>query len=376
MTIPKKRACLYGFEPTLLGMLKESLYFAGAEPFEVEDLTGFSKMFKTQPPNIMVMSLDTLEALDFHVMVASDPQFDNVAIIVGVQDVFSPQLRAYLETCASDFFLVSQPYHLKRLTMAVMSQNPWSEVPTVSGKLLLADGNLERRIGVARSLRLAKYDVEFADSVNDLKEKAGGEHPYRMIISSIRLEDKQATDLFDSMYKNPEMKRAPWLIYSENEVVANTKSDAPEELVTIGKDMSAETISFHVQAILATPLKELRKSERLPYFTPVKFIIERINEELWGYSTDISENGIYIRTLIPPPPDTMLTISFKAPTAEGNVQLGARVCWRKEYGSASFPSKHSGFGVEYARFSEPDKAAVVTGYDVLSKSLGAKESKK
>ena len=57
-------------------------------------------------------------------------------------------------------------------------------------------------------------------AVNDLKDKAGAGHPYRMIISSVRLEDTEAADLFEKMYADPDMKKAPWLIYSENQVLA------------------------------------------------------------------------------------------------------------------------------------------------------------
>jgi CheY-like chemotaxis protein len=370
MTSTSKSACIYGFDPGLQASLKEILYFAGAEPFEVEDVSGLSKIFKTTPPDVIVMSLEALEMLDFHVMVGSDPQFDRVAIIAGIRDINTPQLRSVLETCATDFFLVSQPYHLKRLAMAVMAMNPWSEVPVSSGKLLLADANLERRIAIARSLRIAKFDVEFAESPEDLLAKIGGDHPYRVILSAVNLGQEDSPAIFGRIHCNREFKLVPWLIYETGRILANTKKDAPGDLVKIGSDLSPETVSFHVQNILASPMKELRKSERVPYYTPVKVIIERIREEIWGFSTDMSENGLYIRTLVPPPPGTMLTIAFRPPTAEGTVQMGARVAWRKEYGSAANPSKHPGFGIEFARISEPDRAALLSGYAILQRSIG------
>lgn len=375
MSTSGKKACIYGFDTTLMAALKEILYFAGSDPFEAEDVSSFSKIFKKDPPDIMVMSLEALEMLDFQIMVGSDSQFDDMAILLGVRDVFSPRLRNILETCAMDYFLASQPYHLKRLAMAVMATNPWSEVPTISGKLLLADGNLERRIAIARSLRIAKFDVEFAQSPDDLREKIVREHNYRMILSSLNIGVEDAIAIFRNVFEKADTKKVPWLIYETNNILANVKGDSPKELVKIGGDLSPETISFHVQSILSTPLKELRKSERLPFFTPVKFIIERIREEIWGFSTDISENGIYIRTLIPPPPDTMLTISFKAPTAEGMVQVGARVAWRKEYGDKSCPSKLPGFGIQFARVAAPDEAAILSGYHILLNAHRTKTSK-
>ena len=183
------------------------------------------------------------------------------------------------------------------------------------------------------------------------------------------LGQEDAPAIFTRVFSKEKFKPVPWLIYETNQLLANTKKGAAGELIKIGSDLSPETISFHVQSIIASPMKELRKSERIPYFTPVKVIIERIREEIWGFSTDMSENGIYIRTLVPPPVGAMLTISFKAPTAEGMVQLGARVAWRKEYGSQANPSKHPGFGIEFARISEPDRAALQSGYAIMLKAI-------
>jgi CheY-like chemotaxis protein len=368
MTTTEKKACIYGFDATFMNTLKEILYFAGADPFEVEDVAGLSKIFKKDPPHIMVMSMEVLEMLDFQIMVGSDPQFDKMALIVGVRDVFSAMLRKMLETCAADYFLMSQPYHLKRLAMAILAKNPWSEVPSSSGRLLVADANLERRIAMARSLRMAKFDVEFAESAEDLHEKIGKDHSYRMIISAMNVGMEDAIAIFRDSYGKPDFKKVPWLIYETSGLLANVQKEDPKKLVMLSHELSPETLSFHVQGILSSPMKDLRKSERLPYFAPVRFTIERINEEIWGYCTDISENGLYVRTLIPPPGDAMLTISFKAPTAEGMVQMGARVAWRKEYGDSSHPSKLPGFGLEFARLSEPDRAAVLTGYQILQKA--------
>ena len=104
-------------------------------------------------------------------------------------------------------------------------------------------------------------------------------------------------------------------------------------------------------------------------FAPVRFQVETLRDVVWAYTRDISLNGLFIRTIVPPPPETMLTISFRPPTGEGSVQVGARVAWRKEFGSGADPMKPSGVGVQFTRVSVPDGAAIEAGYGVLGDLL-------
>jgi|GEM_PF-4365552 len=372
MNEKKQNACIYGFEPGLRNSLKEILYFAGfTNPYDVEDVSGLSRIFKTDIPDIVVISLQALDELDFHIMIGSNPQFDRMVIITGVDDVESPNLRHAIETCAMDFFLISKPYHLKRQAMAVMALNPWEEIPAMGGKIFLADPNLERRIAVARSLRIARFDVDFAVETSEIEEKVRGEHPYRVVICSEALGEENLVTIIKKISCDVEARQVPWIVYGEGKIslFKPQSGKIQEEARHTSTEFSPETIVFHVQNLLSPHIKEMRKSERIPYFTPVKVILERLNEEMWGFSSDLSENGLYIRTLVPPPPETMVTISFKPPTAEGMVKMGARVAWRKEYGSKGSPSKHPGFGVEFVRISEPDKAAVQAGYNILAQTL-------
>lgn len=360
------KAHIFGFETEMTSMISEALFFAGADPVKFQDVTAFTKSFKMDPPSLIVIPLGAAEQLDLHVILGSDERFDKVAVLVAVDDAYEPGLRSTLENCALDYFLTSQPYHLKRLALAVMSRNPWSEAPTTSGKLILAEANLERRIGVARAMRIAQFDVSFADTTEELIERLGSDEAHSIVVANMSVASHET---FERCFKNPELRRLPWIVYADHEVLANTEEGKPDELVPVGKEPNPDTILFHVQDILKKPLKDLRKSRRMPLFTPVRFRVDTLRDSVWSYTRDISLNGIFIRTIAPPPPETMVTVSFRAPTAEGTVQVGARVAWRKEYGQTSDPMKPSGMGIQFTRVSAPDGAAVEAGYRALSNLL-------
>ncbi|MBW2263921.1 MAG: PilZ domain-containing protein, partial [Deltaproteobacteria bacterium] len=157
--------------------------------------------------------------------------------------------------------------------------------------------------------------------------------------------------------------------YNDREILANTEKGKPDVLASLGTDPNPDTVLFHVQDILKKPLKDLRKSKRMPMFTPVRFQVDTLRDSVWAYTRDISLNGIFIRTIAPPPPETMVTVSFRAPTAEGKVQVGARVAWRKDFGSTTDPMKPAGMGIQFTRVSAPDGAAIEAGHHALGELL-------
>jgi hypothetical protein len=360
------KAHIFGFEAEMTSMISEALFFAGAEPIKFQDVTSFTKSFKLAPPSLIVLPLAAAEQLDLHVILGSDERFDKVAVLVAVDDPYEPGLRGTLENCALDYFLTSQPYHLKRLALAVMSRNPWSEAPTTSGRLLLAEADLERRIGLARAMRIAQFDVAFADDTEDLVKRLSGEESHSIVVANQIIASRET---FQDCFKNPDLRRVPWIVYDNREILANTEKGKPDALVSIGTDPNPDTVLFHVQDILKKPLKDLRKSRRMPMFTPVRFQVDTLRDAVWSFTRDISLNGIFIRTIAPPPPETMVTVSFRAPTAEGKVQVGARVAWRKDYGSETDPMKPSGMGIQFTRVSAPDGAAIEAGYHALGELL-------
>ncbi len=372
MDAPKRhRAHVSGFDQEMTSLVSETLFFAGADPLRFDDITSFTKAFKQQPPSLIVLPLRMLEQLDLHLMLGSDARFDGVSVIVAVDDPYSPGLRSALESCAIDYFLTSQPYHLKRLAMAVMSTNPWSETPMTSGRLLLVEPSLERRIAIARLMRIARFDVLFVDDREGLVESLSGDRPCSMVIACRAM---ITDELFLALNNDPSIRRMPWVVYGGNEILSNTQGGATDRLVRIGADPNPDTIMFHVQDILNRPLEDLRTSRRLPMFTPLRFQVDNIRDSVWAFTRDISLNGLFIRTLAPPPPETVVTLDFRSPTAEGTVKVGGRVAWRKEFGRKADPMKPPGMGVQFTRVSAPDGAAVKAGYNALAELLAEQGS--
>jgi len=362
------KAHIFGFDADMSGMIGDALFFAGAEPVRFQDVASFTKTFRQEPPSIIAAPLAILHQLDLHVMLGGDERFDQVAVLAAVEDPYDPQLRETLESSALDYFLVSQPYHLKRLALAVMSRSPWGENPATSGRLLLAEANLERRIGIARAMRIARFDVSFADTAEDLEERLRSGEPTTIVIANLATAGRK---VFEECFRDGAIRKVPWIAYSDREILANSAEGKLDRLEPVGTDPNPDTLLFHAQEILKKPQKDLRKCKRLPMSTPVSFRVDTLRETVWAYTRDFGLKGIFIRTAAPPPPETMVTVSFRAPTAEGMTQVGARVAWRKDYGESRDPMKPAGMGVHFTRVSAPDSAAIEAGYKALGKQIEA-----
>ena len=356
------KAHVFGFEPEMTHLVAEALFFAGAEPVEFPDVASFTRTFRQDPPAMIVSTLETIQRLDLHLMMGGDERFDGVAVLAAVEDPYDRMLPEALETCALDYFLVSQPYHLKRLALAIMSRNPWGETPIRSGSVVLADPSLERRIGIARALRIAQFDVVLVDTLDDLASRLASDERCSIAIAASSLLGGD----FEKILSNPAVKRIPWIVYGDREVLSNTVEGGADRLAPIGTESNPDAILFHVQEILKKPLKDLRRSKRLPLFTPIRFQVDTIRDAFWAYTRDMSLQGVFVRTVTPPPPETMLTVSFKPPTGEGTVQVGARVAWRREYGQKGEASRPAGMGVQFTRVSPPDGAAIEAGYRAVA----------
>lgn len=353
------KAHIFGFEPEMANMVGEAMFFAGAEPVKFPDVSAFTKTFRQDPPALIVSTLETIRRLDLSLMMGGDERFDGVAVLAAVEDPYDRTLPDALGTCAVDYFLMSQPYHLKRLALAIMSKNPWGETPATGGKLILAEPRLDRRIAIARALRIALFDVVFVDTIEDLAGKLKGHDHYSIAIVESGIADGGG---FERLREDTTVRRLPWIVYGDREVLANTEDGHPEKLSPVGTESSPDAILFHVQEILKKPLKDLRQSRRIPLFTPIRFQVDTIKDAVWAFTRDMSLNGLFVRTVAPPPPETMLTVTFKVPTEEGTVQVGARVAWRKEHGRQGDPAKPAGMGVQFTRVSPPDGAAIEAGH--------------
>ncbi len=135
--------------------------------------------------------------------------------------------------------------------------------------------------------------------------------------------------------------------------VAERAATLNSDLLPFDVETELEHLIRRVNKLLAGSIRpDRRASQRIPFHTVVQFRLFGEGEEAWlaGYSFDLSETGVYVRTLTPLPTSKPIEISFAL--HEGAEQFTARglVVWSNPFGPRTVYTYPYGMGVTFSEF--------------------------
>jgi hypothetical protein len=112
-----------------------------------------------------------------------------------------------------------------------------------------------------------------------------------------------------------------------------------------------------------------RKSPRILYGTTVAFRGAGREKDDQGFSYNVSESGLYVRTLAPPE-DNETWLELSPPRSERRVRLVGKVAWRRRFGHSDNATVPPGFGVSIVDGAKADLEAWRAGYASIVEALG------
>ncbi|MDD5306866.1 MAG: PilZ domain-containing protein, partial [Deltaproteobacteria bacterium] len=81
---------------------------------------------------------------------------------------------------------------------------------------------------------------------------------------------------------------------------------------------------------------------------------------------NVNLNGLFVRTIAPPPLQSIVECRFRPPCGDGEVALPAQVVWRKEFAAAGKVLSPAGIGLQFLDGAKPaDHAGYEAGYQAL-----------
>lgn len=251
---------------------------------------------------------------------------------------------------------------LRRLPKA-----PWERAAQKEQRVaLIAATERSRRIVLARVLGNAGYSIQFAVTLEDA-EAFAKESPPRVVVIDAELDS--AMDLVARLA--PAHEQTLWIITAPPRRIRECKSrlaGLPNASLTDGY-APPENVVFLANELGGGRGVDKRASRRLLYGTLVRFRSAGRDSDDLGLSYNISQGGIYVRSLAPPIEDTVW-LELTPPRTERRVRLEGVVAWRRGYGPSDTATVPPGFGVRITDASRADIKAWEDGYQALAELLG------
>lgn len=234
------------------------------------------------------------------------------------------------------------------------------------GTAVVADGDRKRRIVLGRVLRNAGYAVSFAVSGREAAAQAK-QADASLVFVSAELDDANA-ELVRSARQ--EFDKPVWIL----SCAPKHLKQATEELAGVERAAAMdgyaplENVVFLANELSFTGGASRRSSQRLLFGTTVAFRGAGREVDEFGYSYNISEGGLYVRTLAPPEDDTVW-LELSPPRSDRRVRLVGSVVWRRGFVAKETATVPPGFGVKIVDGAAMDLEAWKRGYAAFAQAV-------
>jgi CheY-like chemotaxis protein/Tfp pilus assembly protein PilZ len=335
----------------------------------VETVPGaaFRERIETATPRAIVLATDLEHATSLCLLVRGNPALSAVPVLWCVDALDDLIFEEAFTVGADDVLLVTNTNGLSR-RLSALPPGLSSRKTLSRGTALVADAGQQRRIVPARLLRNFGFDVEFAVDARDLADRARADR-VAVVIADVDLEEGRVLAELDAV--RSEGNRVPWILRTPPKKL-RAASDATRDVEGAWvSDAFAppDNVLYAVNEALRGPFTENRASPRLLFGTTVAFRVAGRDTDEWGYVYNVSEGGLFIRTMAALRPGDDAWLELKPPRTDRRVRLEAAVVWKRPYDPATQAVVPPGFGVRITGGSETDLERYRRGYRALAADL-------
>ncbi len=362
----RRRVILLGDLGGVRGAIEDAVDEAGCEAVRIESWAEGRGALGADGPVAMVFPAGMAGFEELFVELRADATHGDLPLIAVTESAWDPALPRLFMFSIDDFVPGDDLPGLVPKLVALSKGDPYADLPSGLGRVVVADAERSRRVLYGRLFRRKGFDVDFAVDAADLARVARrGEAP-RLVLAARDLPPDGALVTPAILHEAGEAAgAAPWIYVlgaREPEPAGETEGGGARFL---GADDPPDNVLFLANELLSPPPKNLRASERLLYNAPATFLVAGRERPVASFTYNINRTGLYLRTTAPPPSGARVEIEVRPPFGRGRAAVEAQVVWRKEAGSKTGPVAPAGFGVVYSEVPLADGAALEAGYDEL-----------
>jgi CheY-like chemotaxis protein len=235
------------------------------------------------------------------------------------------------------------------------------------GKAIVASPDPKRRVVLGRILHTAGYAIEFAADALEAAELA---KKHNAKVAVVEATEDPSASLAHIKRARLSGLTANWVLVVEPKRIAQLAPLVdPLPYVALGDAFSPpENVLFAANELARGGGTEGRGSARLLFGSAVHFRVAGRDDDEIGFTYNVSETGLYVRTLVAPPAKESVWIELQPPRCDRRVRLEGIVQWRRPFGPNDQATVPTGFGFEITDGSASDRQRFMDGYKALHAS--------
>lgn len=355
---------LYGeFPPEDLLCVTEAAAQAASEVTRSDSLDQAISWLESNEAQVLLCHSDESEQLA--VQTRSRARLSKLPVLALTHSITDLDFVSVFSWGADDLVPLRPGRPLLTRLRALPKEPPVPPVET-RGDALVAESETTRRIAVGRVLRNAGYSIHFAVTPDDAQFYAI-DAKFSLVVGNSELLPDASLVVERARSKG---SRANFIVCTApKEIRQQSARVAGHAGVTVTDGFTAPENVLFVANELSGGRTSGRGGQRVAYGTVVAFRSAGREVDECGYSYNVSERGLYIRTLALPE-DEYVWLELCPPRGDRRVRLVGRVAWKRPFNYNETATVPPGFGVEIADGAERDRVLWREGYTKLVEAIG------
>ncbi len=301
-----------------------------------------------------------------------EARYFSVPVLLSVRRPTEASYAAAHAMGADDVVLASDLGGLTRRLARLADVDPSKRPPTRMGRALLVSADVTTRRLLGRVLRMAGFEVDFAGQLDEALALADRRKDASLLVLTADPRQESSDGFRTRLRRLREAHGAPELpavlLCEGSEQLEHCRSELASEpaVAAIARRGPADDLLFVANELLRPGVSELRASDRLLHGTLCAFRPGGVFEHGYGLTYNLSREGMFVRTLDPPPPGQGLWVELRPPGHGRVVHLRAQLVWTKSLGGQGGAAP-PGFGLRFEQEACPpeDLRAYQEAYDRL-----------
>jgi CheY-like chemotaxis protein len=269
------------------------------------------------------------------------------AMVVAI--VPSPSDHSFAEAVAAgcdDVVVQGDLGAITRRAAVLERYDATARPPTSQGRAVVAHPSVHRRRVLGRTLRLAGFDVLFAESEHEVERHAAADEPPALVVAAESLPPSGALRAVIAARQVADAGAVPGVIVgTERELREVGPVEELARLAMVAEHAPPDHLLFVANELLRPGVRNLRASRRVLWDALCAFRPAGRLHPVLGLTYNLSREGLYVRTLDPPPRGTTLWFELRPPHSGDAVHLRGEVVWVRHVDRGPGGAAPPGFGV-------------------------------